>query len=62
MLRRVYSRTSCLSHLALKTQSRAGSIRYSSNNVVISFKKVSFGYTDEKLLLNEVDFNIRDGE
>ena len=37
-------------------------IRFSSSNVAVSFKKVSFGYTDTKLLLDDVSFNIRDGK
>jgi ABC-type bacteriocin/lantibiotic exporter with double-glycine peptidase domain len=36
-------------------------LRFSSNQTVVSFKKVSFGYTDLKILLDDVDFSIKDG-
>jgi ABC-type multidrug transport system fused ATPase/permease subunit len=37
-------------------------VRFSSTNVIVSFKKVTFGYTDTKMLLDDVSFNIREGE
>lgn len=63
MLRSVYSsRSFVTSHLSLKSAAVQQAIRFSSTNVIVSFKKVTFGYTDNKMLLDDVSFNIREGE
>jgi ATPase subunit of ABC transporter with duplicated ATPase domains len=62
MLRSITSRRSnMLATSSLKPCILNHGLRFSSNQVVVSFKKVSFGYTDLKLLLDDVDFSIRDG-
>ena len=50
-----------LSHLN-KTIRFQGVVRFNSSNVIVSFKQVTFGYTDTKMLLDDASFNIRDGE
>jgi ABC-type multidrug transport system fused ATPase/permease subunit len=63
MLRSVYSSRSFItSHLSVKSAVVQQAVRFSSTNVIVSFKKVTFGYTDTKMLLDDVSFNIREGE
>lgn len=63
MLRSVYSSRSFItSNLSVKSVAVQQAIRFSSTNVIVSFKKVTFGYTDTKMLLDDVSFNIREGK
>jgi ABC-type bacteriocin/lantibiotic exporter with double-glycine peptidase domain len=57
----VFRHASNLNHGVQKLGLGVQNIRFSSSNVVVSFKKVSFGYDENKLLLENVDFNIREG-
>ena len=62
MFRSLYSsRGSLLCHIS-KTTRFQEVVRFNSSNVIVSFKQVSFGYTDTKMLLDDASFNIRDGE
>ena len=62
MFRSLYSsRGSLLCHIN-KTTRFQEVVRFNSSNVIVSFKQVSFGYTDTKMLLDDASFNIRDGE
>lgn len=63
MFRSFYSKKSLIAnHLTSKFATAQLAARFSSSNVVVSFKKVSFGYTDTKMLLEDVSFSIRDGK
>lgn len=63
MFRSFYSKKSFIvNHLSIKSTAAQLAARFSSSNVVVSFKKVSFGYTDVKMLLEDVSFSIREGE
>jgi ATPase subunit of ABC transporter with duplicated ATPase domains len=57
----VSRRLNSVSKTSFKSCNINQNLRFSSNNVVVSFKKVSFGYTDLKVLLDDVDFSIKDG-
>ena len=63
MFRSFYSRKSFIAnHLTSKSTAALLAARFSSSNVVVSFKKVTFGYTDVKMLLEDVSFSIREGK